>query len=302
MNKDYLLGIDLGGTKIEAAIIEKDTLSVIERMRTPTNSSEGYDAIVNRIDGLVRDICSKHDFHPSHIGIGTPGCMDPSTNTMKNCNSTVLNGRPLHKDLEEKLGKEVRMSNDANCFAVAEALMGAVPKVAPSAQVVFGVILGTGVGGGVVVNGKVINGRHGIGGEWGHNILEEGGRPCYCGKSGCVETVLSGPSLEKYYFEKSGTALRMPEIAQRYRAGTDEIATATMQRLFQLFGKAITQVINIIDPDVIVIGGGVGNIDELYTEAPKYAKDFIFNNGRIDTPFIKPILGDSAGVFGAAML
>jgi fructokinase len=302
MPQDYLLGIDLGGTKIEAAIIEKNTLRVVERMRTPTNSFEGYDAIVQRITDLIHRICEKHDFHPVHIGIGTPGCLDPATNTMKNCNSTVLNGMPLKKDLETTTGLEIRMSNDANCFAVAEAKMGAVPEFMPDAQVVFGVIMGTGVGGGVVVNGNVINGRHGIGGEWGHNFLDESGGPCYCGKSGCVETVLSGPNLENYYFENSGISLKMPEIAQNYRNGTDEIATATMYRLFHLFGKAITQVINIIDPDVIVIGGGVGNIDELYTEAPKYAKDYIFNSGKITTPFIKPVLGDSAGVFGAAML
>jgi predicted NBD/HSP70 family sugar kinase len=221
---------------------------------------------------------------------------------MKNSNTTVLNGMPLKKDLEIATGKEIRMSNDANCFAIAEALMGAVPEIYHNAKVVFGVILGTGVGGGLVVNGQVINGRHGIGGEWGHNFLDESGGPCYCGKSGCIERVLSGPNLEKYYFEISGNALRMKDIVSHYREGGDEFATQTMNRLFSFFGKAITQVINIVDPDVIVIGGGVGNIDELYTEGPKFAKDFIFNNGKIETLFIKPKLGDSAGVFGAAML
>jgi len=302
MNSDYLLGIDLGGTKIEAAIINKHNFEVLDRMRVSTDSHEGYEAVVSRITKLVKDICSKNNFDPPHIGIGTPGCLDPSTNTMKNSNSTVLNGKPLKEDLEKALGKEVRMSNDANCFAIAETLMGAVPDVYDDAQVVFGVIMGTGVGGGVVVNGKVINGRHGIGGEWGHNFLDESGGPCYCGKSGCIEKVLSGPHLEKYYYEISNQALKLPDIVKNYREGNDVFASQTMERLFYFFGKAITQVINIIDPDVIVIGGGVGNIDELYIEGPKYAKDFIFNSGRIDTLFVKPKLGDSAGVFGAAML
>lgn len=302
MNQKYLLGIDLGGTKIEAAIIEKDTYRVIERMRTPTLSAEGYDAVVRRIDTLVRDICKKQNFNPEYIGIGTPGCLDPASQTMKNSNSTILNGMPLKNDLQQITGKEIRMSNDANCFAIAETLMGAVPKVCPDAEVVFGVIIGTGVGGGVVVNGKVINGRHGIGGEWGHNFLDESGGPCYCGKSGCIETVFSGPNLERFYHSVSGQHLSLKEIVSNYRSGNDAYAKQTMERLFHFFGKAITQVINIIDPDVIVVGGGVGNIDEIYTEVPQHAKNFIFNSGVITTPFVKPLLGDSAGVFGAAML
>ncbi|HMP29647.1 MAG TPA: ROK family protein [Saprospiraceae bacterium] len=302
MSNELLLGIDLGGTKIEAAIIRKQDLFVVDRMRIPTNSKDGYDAVVNRISQFASEISIKNEFTPHYIGLGTPGCLDPYTQTMKNSNSTILNGMPLKKDLEMLTGKEVRMSNDANCFAIAEAMMGAVPEVCPDAQVVFGVILGTGVGGGLVVNGRVVNGKHSIGGEWGHNFLDESGGPCYCGKSGCVEKVLSGPNLEKFYFEISGKALRMADIVKQYREGEDEFALQTMHRLFYFFGKAITQVINIVDPDVIVIGGGVGNIDEIYIEGPKFAKDFIFNNGRVETLFVKPKLGDSAGVFGAAML
>lgn len=171
----------------------------------------------------------------------------------------------------------------------------------PYAEVVFGVIMGTGVGGGVVVNGKVINGRQGIGGEWGHNLLDASGGECYCGKTGCVERVIAGPALERYYHMISGKNLYLPEIMQYFYSNTDLHATATVQRLIKNFGQAISVVINILDPDVIILGGGVGNIDLLYTEGIAEVKKHIFNN-RLDTMFVKPKLGDSAGVFGAAML
>ncbi|MCL4158468.1 UNVERIFIED_CONTAM: hypothetical protein GTU68_023055 [Idotea baltica] len=193
------------------------------------------------------------------------------------------------------------MANDANCFALAEARMGAVKKQNIKAEVVFGVIMGTGVGGGVVVNGKIINGRNGIGGEWGHNHLDDSGGDCYCGKVGCVETVISGPFVQKYYTSLTGEEKKLKDIVDLHRSGTDENATKTINRLTHYFGKAISVVIDIIDPDVVVIGGGVGNIDELYTDGVQAAKDFAFNDG-LDTIFLKPELGDSAGVFGAAML
>ncbi|NUO00887.1 MAG: ROK family protein, partial [Saprospiraceae bacterium] len=186
-----------------------------------------------------------------------------------------------------------------NCFAVAEARMGAVQSQFPEARVVFGVILGTGVGGGVVVDGKVIGGRQGIGGEWGHNLLDESGGPCYCGKTGCVEKVISGPSLEAYYAGRSGENRSLKDILAR--RNEDPAAAETIARLIHFFGKGIAQVINILDPDVIVLGGGVGNIDLLYTEGVAGVLPHIFNN-RLDTIFLKPELGDSAGVFGAALL
>jgi predicted NBD/HSP70 family sugar kinase len=205
-------------------------------------------------------------------------------------------------DLAKVVGCEVVLANDANCFALAEALLGAVQDINKEAQVVFGVILGTGVGGGLVVNGKVINGLHGIGGEWGHNILEEGGEPCYCGKAGCVEKVIAGPSLELFYERQTGEKKKLKDIVQAYKAGSDSNATVTMERLFEYYGKAISTIINVIDPDVIVIGGGVGNIDLLYSEGYERIKKYIFNSGEVLTPIVKPKLGDSAGVFGAAML
>jgi fructokinase len=238
---------------------------------------------------------------PTKIGIATPGTLDPGLGLMKNSNSTSLNGKPLKKDLEQLLGVEMFMANDANCFALAEANMGAAKEQYPNAKVVFGVIMGTGVGGGVVVDGKVINGLQGIGGEWGHNFLDESGGACYCGKSGCVEKVLAGPALEKYYATISNQSKNMKEVYELYKKGDDPFAKQTMERLVHFFGLALSVIVNILDPDVIVIGGGVGNIDTIYSEGRESLKKYVFNN-KLDTPVIKPKLGDSAGVFGAAFL
>ena len=199
------------------------------------------------------------------------------------------------------MGIPVAMANDANCFALAEATLGAVKQFVPDAKVVFGIIMGTGVGGGLVINGQVLNGAHGITGEWGHNFLDESGGPCYCGKSGCVEKVIAGPSLERYYFQKSGKEKKLQEIVNSYQAENDSFATETMQRLIHFFGLAVSVLVNTIDPDAIVIGGGVGNIDLLYSEGVLEVKKYIFNQ-ELNTVFLKPALGDSAGVFGAAML
>jgi fructokinase len=212
-----------------------------------------------------------------------------------------MNDQAMHQDLEELLGVSVKLANDANCFALAEALMGA-GKAFPQAAVVFGVIMGTGVGGGLVVHGRVIGGHHGIGGEWGHNIIEEGGEPCYCGKSGCVEKVIAGPALEKFYTKISGKVMNMKQILENYQANSDEYATATIERMLEFYGRGISTLINVMDPDLIVIGGGVGNIDLLYTEGYERIKKYIFNNKKLSTPIVKPLLGDSAGVFGAALL
>ncbi|HJW29628.1 MAG TPA: ROK family protein [Saprospiraceae bacterium] len=222
---------------------------------------------------------------------------------MRNCNTTALNGMPLKDDLEKLLGMEVHMANDANCFALAEANMGIAKEKFPDAKVVFGVIMGTGCGGGVVVDGKVINGFHGIGGEWGHNYLDPTyGDQCYCGKIGCVEKVLAGPSLQKYYLNHSGSSKNMKEIYEAYKLGNDEFAKATIERMIHFFGLALSVVVNILDPDVIVVGGGVGNIDLLYTEGRESLARYIFNDRVFETPLLRPKLGDSAGVFGAAFL
>lgn len=293
-------GIDLGGTKIEGVILDP-TGEVIDRRRIATEREGGYQHIVSRIALLVEQMKEATGLTPEKIGIGTPGTIDPPTGLIKNSNTTVLNGQPLGKDLEAAIGLPLTLANDANCFAVAEALLGCVPKQVPDAKVVFGVILGTGTGGGLVINGQIIGGAQGIGGEWGHMFLDNSGGYCYCGRVGCAERILAGPSVEKYYAAMSGRSLSMKEIMPRYRAGNDPAATAALERWFHFFAKGISTIINVIDPDVIVLGGGLSNIEELYTKAVPQVVDHLFNP-RMDTVFLKPELGDSAGVFGAALL
>ncbi len=301
MQNLHLLGLDLGGTKIEGAILNADDLSVLTRERIPTEGDKGYLHVLNQIKKIIDSLSASSGLTFKSVGIGTPGTLDPILNSMKNCNSTSLNGKPMKDDLQKLLGMEVKMSNDANCFAIAEAQLGIVRDELPNAKNVFGVIMGTGVGGGLVINGQVVSGRQGIGGEWGHNPLDEEGNACYCGKIGCVETVISGPALEKYYQKVSGEKKNLKDIVADYRKGECKYAYMTMERLFHYFGKGIAVVINILDPEAIVIGGGVGNIDELYTLGVEEVKKHVFNH-RLDTLFLKPKLGDSAGVFGAALL
>ena len=302
--KTNLWGIDLGGTKVEGAVLKSRTSpDVLFRDRILTESFKGYDHILGQIRGMVEIMESSLGYRPDEIGIATPGTRSPQSGAMKNCNTTCLNGMPLKEDLETLLGMRVSMANDANCFALAEANMGIVKEKFPDARVVFGVIMGTGVGGGVVVDGKVINGHHGIGGEWGHNILDATyGDKCYCGKTGCVEKILAGPALQKYYSSIGGSVKTMKEIVEAYQSHNDEMAKQTVQRMIHFFGMALSVVVNILDPDVIVIGGGVGNIDLLYTEGRTSLQKYIFNDRVFDTPMVRPKLGDSAGVFGAAFL
>jgi fructokinase len=300
-------GIDLGGTKIEGVILSKPTSeSVIYRHRIDTQADQGYRHIVGRITELVAYMQAETGFKPNALGVGTPGTIDPLTGLMKNCNTTCLNGMPLSGDLQKAIGVPVVLANDANCFALAEAQMGIIQDYVPNYRLVFGIIMGTGVGGGIVIRGNdnqafVLNGLQGIGGEWGHNILEENGYPCYCGKSGCVEQVLSGTALQRFYQEQSGVFRKLPDILTRYGQNTDPYAVATVDRLLEKFGQAITTLVNVLDPDAIVVGGGVGNIDLLYNEGPKRASQYVFNSS-FNTPILRPKLGDSAGVFGAAML
>ena len=299
---ENLWGIDLGGTKAEGVVLGPGGLKeVLFRDRVPTGAENGYDHILGQVEKLVKMMEQNMGYLPKRLGIGTPGTHDPKSGTMKGCNSECMNGQPMKEDLGRRLGLGIAIANDANCFALAETRMGVVQQKFPSASVVFGVIMGTGVGGGLVVDGKVINGLQGIAGEWGHNFLDNSGGPCYCGKVGCVEKVLAGPALEKFYESIAGRQKPMKEIYALYKSG-DEHATQTMRRLCHFFGLAISTIINIIDPDVIVIGGGVGNIDEIYSKGVESARRFVFNENVLDTPIVKPLLGDSAGVFGAAYL
>jgi len=297
-----LWGIDLGGTKIEGVVLKSAAQpDVLARLRVDTEADQGYQHVITRIGHLIELLKKETGASPTSIGMGTPGAIDPPTGLLKNSNSIVLNHKPFHKDLEKHLGYSFILANDANCFAMAETRMGIVPDHVEDPRLTFGVIMGTGVGGGIVINGQVHGGLQGIGGEWGHSFLDESGAECYCGNKGCVETIISGPFLQRYYKELSGTERKLKEIVQRHRDGVDPDASATMERLLHFFGKGIANLVNILDPDAIIIGGGVSNIEELYTEGVERVKSFVFNP-RLETPILRPKLGDSAGVFGAAFL
>ncbi len=300
--KQQYWGIDLGGTKIEGAVLDEKKEQLV-RLRIPAEASGGYRHILLRVKKLVQMMADElRSPLPEHIGIGTPGRIDGKTGLLKNSNTVCLNGEPLHADLQELLGAEAVIENDANCFAVAESLFGAGKVIMGRPdRVSFGIILGTGVGGGIVCGDKVIHGAHGIAGEWGHNELDPEGEQCYCGRKGCVETVLSGPALERFYTVQSeGMWKPLKEIAAS--AETDDAAKATLMRLLFGFGKAVAQVINILDPDIIIIGGGVGNIDALYSPAARNQIEKHLFNRSLDIPIVRPVLGDSAGVLGAALL
>lgn len=296
----YLWGIDLGGTKIEGVILDPARPGEpVCRLRLATEADRGYEHVVGRIAAVVAELeRASGQRRPARIGCGTPGSTEPATGRLKNSNTTCLNGRTLQADVSAALGVTAVLANDANCCALAEATLG----VGQGHRVVLGLILGTGVGGGIVVDGRVLDGRHGIAGEWGHNPIPGESTPCYCGRAGCVETVIAGPALERFYRAAGGAAgVRLPEIAARARAG-EAPARATLDRLIDRFGVGIAAVINLLDPDAIVIGGGVGNLDELYgPEARAAVRRHLFNR-ELHTEFLRPRLGDSAGVFGAAML
>jgi len=286
----YKIGVDLGGTKTEAILLD-DNLNVLERKRiqTPQNN---YQEIVNSISSLVLEMSLNiSDFS---FGICTPGAISKQTGLIKNSNTQCLIGKSLKEDLENKLGKKISIENDANCFAMAEAKMG----VASGFGVVFGVIMGTGVGGGIVIDGKLHPGRTNIGGEWGHHTLHRNGNSCYCGKIGCVETYISGPALEKQWTRLTGKSQTLPEILLNIN---NEIGQKWKDEFLENFGYGLANVIDILDPDVIVLGGGLSNIDFLYTEGKESVYSRVFSDS-IDTPILKNKLGDSAGVYGAAIL
>lgn len=287
----YKIGIDLGGTKIEGICLD-DANSVIQRRRIPTNQQNGYQYIVGSIVSLIHDISK--DIDDYSVGVCTPGAISKKTGLIKNSNTQCLIGMPLKEDLEKSLGKKITIENDANCFAMAESKMGA----GVGFDVVFGVIMGTGVGGGIIFDGKIHHGRTNIAGEWGHHILHQNGNSCYCGKRGCVETYISGPALEKRWAELTGQTSSLPDIVKNLDSNGAQI---WKQEFLNNFGVALANVIDILDPDVIVLGGGLSNIDFLYTQGRQSVYENVFSD-LIDTPILKNKLGDSAGVFGAALL
>jgi fructokinase len=297
----WRIGVDLGGTKIEALALSPEGDEVgRRRVATPRHDYQGtLHAIRDLARGLIRDFAISG---LAGIGIGIPGSLSPASSLVRNANSVWLNGKPLRRDLEAALSLPVIIENDANCFALSEAMDGA----ARHARSVFGIILGTGVGGGLVLGKRVMLGRNAIAGEWGHNPLpwpkadELPGPPCYCGKSGCIETFLSGPALERQYFEAAGEGLSAAEIAARAEAGED-LASSLMRLYAKRLARALASVINILDPDVIVFGGGLSNLDGLRQQARALLPEFVFSDV-CETEFVKNSWGDSSGVRGAAWL
>tara|TARA_B000000460_G_scaffold166649_1_gene118372 strand:- start:1333 stop:2214 length:882 start_codon:yes stop_codon:yes gene_type:complete len=289
------IGIDLGGTKIEGVLLSSDN-KIIERKRIHTKQEEGYESIIHRIVKLINNIKSI-SIKDCQIGICTPGALDIKTGILKNSNTVCLIGKPIKEDLESELKCSIAIDNDANCFAMAEALLGSGKNY----EIVFGVIMGTGVGGGLVLNRKIHHGRLFIAGEWGHQVLYPNGRDCYCNKKGCVETYLSGPSLEKEWEKNSNEFLPLKKIIELYDNRPNDNYTKWKNEFLSNFGIALSNVINIIDPDVVVLGGGLSNIDFLYSEGILSVQKNIFSN-KTDTPIVSNKLGDSAGVFGAALL
>jgi fructokinase len=292
------IGIDLGGTKIEVVALDAHGVECFRRrIATPR---EDYDATLAALAALVQQ--AEAVVGPSSVGIGTPGAISPATGLMKNANSTWLIGRPLGDDINRVLGREVRMANDANCFALSEAVDGA----AAGAAVVFGVIIGTGTGGAIVVDRKVVVGANAVGGEWGHNPMpwpepgEWPGPPCYCGRTGCIETFLSGPGMSRDHQATTGEQVDAIEIAQRAEGGS-ATAAATIERYASRLARGLAAIINVVDPDVIVLGGGLSNIARLYQRVPQIWPAYVFSD-RIATKLVPAKFGDSSGVRGAAWL
>ena len=298
------IGIDLGGTKIEGIALDGDG-TARARLRVATPSGD-YEGTVGAVATLVAELEAEAGAVADGIGVGIPGAISPATGLIKNANSTWLIGKPLDGDLEAALGRPVRLANDANCFTVSEAVDGA----ARGAGVVFGVILGTGVGGGLVIGGEAITGLNAIAGEWGHNPLpwptddERPGPACYCTKRGCIETFLSGPGLARDFRKAGGDGLTAPDIVALAGDGTKPgapKADAALERYEQRLARALASVINILDPDVIVLGGGLSNVGRLYRTVPRLWTDWVFSE-RADTRLLANVHGDSSGVRGAAWL
>ena len=292
------IGIDLGGTKIEAIALDADGRERFRhRMATPRGD---YAATVEAVALLV--IQAEAVVGRSTVGVGMPGVVSPATGLVKNANSTWLNGRPLSEDLASRLERPVRLANDANCFALSEATDGA----AAGLPVVFGVILGTGVGGGLIVNGRVVTGANAVAGEWGHNPLpwpeagEWPGPPCYCGRTGCIETFLSGPGLARDFRDRTGRDADAAGLAAEAQAGNAD-ALERMSRYEHRLARGLASIINVFDPDAIVLGGGVSNIDRLYERVPRIWAEFVFSD-TVVTRLVRAVHGDSSGVRGAAWL
>lgn len=323
MDESFCIGVDLGGTKTEAVLVrfgsaDEMSFDVLHRKRIRTEQALGYDAIVAATGALIAEVSQRSglDSERLSVGVGMPGSIRRRDGSVKNSNTECLNGRRFREDLSAAVGRRIAFENDANCFALAEASFGAARK--HRSQVVFGAILGTGVGGGVVLSGRIWPGPQNLGGEWGHHAvgpwwregagvepgdsLELGLSPrpvCYCQNTGCLELYLSGPAVERDYRRRSGAALALPEIAAR--RDTDVHAARAMDEMLEAFGRGLANLVDILDPSAIVLGGGVSNLEVLYTEGIERVRRYVFND-ELTTPILKHELGDSAGVLGAAWL
>jgi fructokinase len=295
----YRLGIDLGGTKTEVIILDSEDREIHRRrVATPRKSgADEYRGILTNLNELITAAikCVPREADLT-IGIGIPGSLDPITGLVRNANTTCLNGKPLKADVEKQFDRPIGMMNDANCFILAECRQGA----ARGFRVVFGVIMGTGCGGGICIDGMIHHGHNGIGGEWGHFAIDPHGAKCYCGNHGCIETKISGTGVEKAFYQRFNHRLKMEEIVMGYRK-KDPSCTEVFLQFLEDFGCAAGGLISILDPDAIILGGGLSNIDELYDSNLNKIRDYAFHP-QAATPVLKNELGDSAGVYGAAWI
>ncbi|GBC60493.1 N-acetylglucosamine kinase [Desulfonema ishimotonii] len=297
--KKYKIGIDLGGTKIESILLDPAGKEVLTRKRvaTPGNVADRYHAICSAVCGLVRDTMKAiPDAQDCTVGIGIPGTLSRRTQLVQNANTTCLIGKPFRRHLAEDLKRPVGMENDANCFTQAESLSGA----AQGYRIVFGVIMGTGCGGGLCIDGRIHHGRHDIAGEWGHFSVDPDGAPCYCGHRGCVETKISGSGVENAFHRRFGKRLSMQEIVSGHRRG-DRECVEIFEQFLEDFGRCLGGLISILDPDAVVLGGGLSAIEELYGPGLARVRHCAFHQ-HIETPILRNRLGDSAGVYGAAWI
>jgi len=290
------IGIDLGGTKTESILLAPDG-TVLWRDRKPTLREDGYDAVLTVVTQMILEaVIELPAGEPYTVGVGIPGSINATTGLVRNANSTCLNGRPLKSDIERLIDRPVKIRNDADCFTLAECHSGAGRDYG----LVFGVIMGTGCGGGICIDGVVREGPNRIAGEWGHLSVNPDGAKCYCGNRGCIETLISGSGVETAFFQENGQRLSMEEIVSQARTG-EKRCKITFERFLEDFGRSLGGLISILDPDAVVLGGGLSNIDELYTDGRERVRKYVFHDN-LHTPILKNQLGDSAGVFGAAWI
>lgn len=299
---ENLWGCDIGNAVIEGIILKSgEEPEVLFHTRIATESDQGYEHVLGRVELLVSQLQQVAGYRATRMGVATPGTLVTRTGLLKNTNISCLEGKALTADLATALGMETLVGNDANCLTLAETRVGVVAEHFPDARIVFGILMDRGIGGGLVVNGQIVRGNNGITGEWGHIYLNPSEpHPCFCGKHGCIESILSVPALERFYAEISGKPLPLLEVAARVEAG-DKAAWATLQRLTNFFGHALSILVNVLDPDVIVIGGLTSAINQLYTDGPRVIASYVIDH-HFETPVVKSTLGQTAVAIGAALL